>query len=54
MRREGVKKRRRWRRGFFIAADVGGCREGNIGWVDEVGTSNDAFGCWEEEAKGLE
>jgi hypothetical protein len=23
------------------------------GWIDGIGTSGDAFGCWEEGAKGL-
>ena len=38
---------------FFCVADVGGCQEGSSGWIDGIGTSGDAFGCWEEGAKGL-
>jgi hypothetical protein len=31
-----------------------GCQEGSIGWMDRIGTSDDASRCWEEEdAKGL-
>jgi hypothetical protein len=42
------------RANFFDAADVGGCREGSGGCNGEVGTLGDAFGCWDEGAKGLE
>ena len=38
---------------IFDVADVGGCREGDGGWIDGIGTLGDAFGCWEEGAKGL-
>jgi hypothetical protein len=38
---------------FFDVADVGGCREGDGGWIDGIGTLGNAFGCWEEGAKGL-
>jgi hypothetical protein len=43
----------RWTCKFFNVADVSGCREGNGGWIDGIGTLDDAFGCWEEGAKGL-
>jgi hypothetical protein len=34
------------RANFFDVADVGGCREGSSGWIGNVDTSGDAFGCW--------
>ena len=41
------------RANFVDVVDVGGCWEGSTGCVDGIGTSGDAYGCWEEEAKGL-
>ena len=38
---------------FSDVADSDGWREGSGGWYGRVGTTGDAFGCWEEEAKGL-
>ena len=38
---------------FFDVAGGDGCQEGNSGWMDGIGTSDNAFGCWEEDAKGL-
>ena len=32
---------------------INGCREGSGGWMGMRGTSADAFGCWEEDGKGL-
>ena len=49
----GIGWLQRWTCKFFDVADVGGCREGDGGWIDGIGTSGDAFGCWEEGAKGL-
>ena len=46
-------KRRRWPGDFFDVAGSDGCREGSDGWIDGIGTSGDAFGCWEKEVKGL-
>jgi hypothetical protein len=36
---------------FFDVAGCDGCQEGSIGWIDGIGTSNDASRCWEEDAK---
>lgn len=33
---------------FILVADVGGCREDQGGWLNRMGTSGEAFGCWEE------
>jgi hypothetical protein len=38
---------------FFDVAGGGGCQEGSSGWMDGIGTLYNAFGCWEEDAKGL-
>jgi len=38
---------------FLDVADVGGCGEGSGGSIGGPGTSPDAFGCWDEGAKGL-
>jgi hypothetical protein len=34
---------------ILVVAGVGGCWE----WMGMRGTSDDAFGCWEEDGKGL-
>jgi hypothetical protein len=49
----GHGERRRWPGDFFDVAGGDGCQEGSSGWMDGIGTSDDAFGCWEEDAKGL-
>jgi hypothetical protein len=46
-------KRRRWPGNFFDVAGGDGCQEGSRGWMDRIGTLDNAFGCWEEDAKGL-
>ena len=33
--------------------DVGGYQEGNTCWIGKIGTLGNAFGCWEDDAKGL-
>jgi hypothetical protein len=38
---------------FFVVSDVGGCRESSDGWMGTRGKSDDAFGCWEEDEKGV-
>lgn len=37
----------------FVVAGVGGCWEGSDGWMGMRGRSDDAFGCWEKDGKGL-
>jgi hypothetical protein len=39
---------------FFCVADVGGYQEGSDGWIHGIGASDNAYGCQEEGAKGLE
>jgi hypothetical protein len=41
------------RANFVDIADVGGYQEGSGGFIGNIGTSGNAFGCWEEDAKGL-
>ena len=41
------------RANFVDVAGGDGCQEGSTGWMDVIGTLGDAFGCWEEDAKGL-
>jgi hypothetical protein len=48
-----VGKRRRWPGDFFDVAGSDGCQVGSSGWMDKIGISGNAFGCWEEDAKGL-
>jgi hypothetical protein len=38
---------------FFYVAGGDGCQEGSNERMDGIGTLDDAFGCWEEDAKGL-
>jgi hypothetical protein len=40
-------------RQFFDVAGGDGCQECSSEWMDGIGTLDDAFGCWEEDAKGL-
>jgi hypothetical protein len=49
----GVGKRWGWPGDFFNVAGSNGCQEGSSGLMDRIGTLDDAFGCWEEDAKGL-
>jgi len=52
-RRTGVEKPRRWPGDFFYVAGGDGCQEGIRRWMDGIGTSDNAFGCGEEDEKGL-
>jgi hypothetical protein len=38
---------------FFDVAGSNGFQEGSGRWMDSVSASGDAFGCWEENKKGL-
>ena len=40
-------------RAIFYVAGGDGCQEGSNERMDRIGTLDDAFGCWEEDAKGL-
>ena len=46
-------KRWRWLGNFFDVAGGDGYQDGSGGWMDRIGTSDDALGCWEMDAKGL-
>jgi hypothetical protein len=49
----GVEKLRDGWAIFFDVAGSDGCQEGSGRWMDSVSTSGNAFGCWEENKKGL-
>ena len=38
---------------FVDVAGGDGYHEGSSRWMDGIGTSDDAFGFWEDDAKGL-
>jgi hypothetical protein len=38
---------------FFYVTGGNCCHEGSGGWMDGIGTSDDALGCCEEDVEGL-
>ncbi len=46
-------KRQRWPGDFFYVTGGNCCHEGSGGWMDGIGTSDDALGCCEEDVEGL-